>query len=306
MNRALIQNDTAGSGRYSLGHLIQDVVLRPAPGRSLNGISLTAAFFASLKRVWLPNGFQSGIMTPWRPDINPSLSDVYQCYGLDIEHCYVQQCYGNGMDFGAGQSPAGLKIAYSQSIQNHGIGLRLTTGQCEIINNVFSYNGVGGIMIDTVEGPPQMGRIEMNEIQDNWGWGMSVVRSRNWRWERNRFLSQMYSSSDWNTAHPLAQASGGTFMPSFVHVNISGGECWNLIAERNQHKTANGSTLTTATCYGYDVGGGVLDPNFPSQFIKNEFGPQSSPGVFDGITQNSSGFRKYGGIAAPAGIIIDP
>lgn len=303
MNRALVQIDTQGAGKYSVGTQIKDIILRPAASRTLNGISLTAAWMTNVERVWMPNGFTNGIMTPWRPDINPSLSDVYQCWALRIHQCFVQQCYGNGMDLAQGQSPGGLYVGYSQAIQCKGIGIRVTQGQSEIVNNIISYNGVGGLEIDTVEGPAQMGFVSMNEIQDNWYWGINIVRSRNTRIERNRLLAQTYSSMDWNTASPQA---GGSFMASLVHVNISGGESFNLICERNQHKTANGVTPTVAACYGYDVGGNVLSASFPSQFIKNEFGPLTTTGGFDGITQNSSGFRKYLGISAPSGLIVDP
>lgn len=308
MNRALVQIDTQGAGKYSVGTRIQDVILRPATGRSLNGISLTAAWMTTIDRVWLPNGFVNGVMTPWRPDINPSLSDVYQCWSLKINQCFVQQCAGNGFDLAAGQSPGGLYLGYSQAIQCKGIGVRISQGQNEITNNVISYNGLGGLEIDTVEGPAQMGRILLNEIQDNWGWGISVRRSRNLQIRGNRFLSEVYSSSDWAHATPLAQTSGGTFMPQFVHVNIgsAGDEAWNLVCEGNQHKTANGSTATSLQCIGYDAGGNVLSSSFPSQFIKNEFGFRKAGGGFDGISQNSSGFIPYVNIAAPAGIIIDP
>lgn len=308
MNRALVQIDTVGADKHTVGNRIQEIILRPAAGRSLNGISLTAAYMTEIGRVWMPNGFVNGIMTPWRPDIDPSLSDHYQCWSLRISQCFIQQCSNNGFDLAAGQSPGGLYVGYSQAIQCKGIGMRLSQGQNEIVNNVLSYNGIGGLMIDTVEGPAQMGRVLLNEIQDNWGWGMNIRRSRNLQIRGNRFLSTVYSSNDWNHASPLAQASGGTFMPQFVHVNIgsAGDECWNLVCEGNQHKTANGSTATTFQCIGYDAGGAVLSASFPSQFTKNEFGLRKVGGGFDGITQNSSGFIPYVNIASPAGIIVDP
>lgn len=307
-NRALVQIDTQGAGKYSVGSVIKDIILRPATGRTLNGISLTAAWMTTIDRVWLPNGFVNGIMTPWRPDINLSLSDVYQCWSLKINQCFVQQCSGNGFDLAQGQSPGAMYLGYSQAIQCKGIGIRISQGQNEITNNVISYNGVGGILIDTVEGPAQMGRITANEIQDNWGYGIAIRRSRNLQIRGNRFLSEVYSSSDWTHASPLAQTLGGTFMPMFVHVNIgnAGDECWNLVCEGNQHKTANGATLTTFQCIGYDAGTGIMSSAFPSQFTKNEFGVRKTGGGFDGIAQNSSGFIPYVNIAAPQGVIIDP
>lgn len=298
----LIQIDVGVPRQFSMGTVIEDLMLQPAPGTTgLNAISLTAAWETTINRVRVFGGksFKSGIVTPWRPDLSPGLSDLYQCWSLKISQCFIRDCTSHGIDLGAGQSPGGLHLSYSQSILNGGLGLRLTTGQCEIINNIFSYNGVGGIEVDTIEGPAQMGFISMNEIQDNWGYGINIVRSRNLRIERNRFLAQTYSSSDWKTAVPQA---GGPFMTQFVHVNMGGGECWNLVCERNQHKTANGSTLTNATCYGYDAGGGVLSNSFPSQFIKNEFGIWPP----DGITQNSTGFAKYVNIVAPSGLVTDP
>jgi hypothetical protein len=297
----IIQIDTAATDMHTIGNVIEDLVLSPAPGRTgLNGIALTAAWFTSIKRVWCPNGLVAGIKIPWRGDLG-SDSDHWQCANLDVEHCYIQQCSGNGMDFGGGQSPGGLRVAYCQSIQSAGIGLRITTGQCEIINNVLSYNGIGGMEVDTsVEGPSQQGLFAQNEIQDNQYWGVNMLQSRNTIFRQNRFLSQTYSGSSWATASPQ---NGGPFMRQFVHVNLGGaGPVYNFLAELNQHKSVNGPIATTAACYGYDAGSGTLSASFPSQFIKNEFGPWPP----DGLTQNSTGFGKYVGISAPAGLITDP
>jgi hypothetical protein len=295
----IIQIDTAGLGKYSQGSVIEDLVLRPAPGRRQNGISLTAAWNTTINRVWMPNGCQNGIITPWRPDLHPTLSDGYQCWSLMIKQVLIQQCYGNGFDLAAGQSPGGLHVSYSQAIQCLGVGMHLTTGQCEIINNVLSENRIGGLLFDSKEGPSQMALVAQNEIQHNQYYGINVIRSRNMRLIQNRFLATTYSSAD-PTGFPQP---GGPFMKQAVHVNFDGaGEIYNLLAERNQHKTANGSTVTTSDCYGYDAAAGTLSADFPSNFVKNEFGPMP----IDGITQNSTGFRKYVGISAPAGLIIDP
>lgn len=295
----IIQIGTAGSGMYSMGNVIEDLVLRPATGRTnLNGISLTSAWNTTINRVWMPNGCHNGIITPFRPDID-AVSDRYQCWSLIVKQVFIQQCYGNAFDFAAGQSPGGLHVSYSQGIQCRGVGMHLTTGQCEIINNVLSYNGIGGLLFDSREGPSQMAFVAQNEIQDNQYYGINVIRSRNMRLIQNRFLATTYSSAD-PTGFPQP---GGPFMKQAVHVNFDGaGEVLNLLAERNQHKTANGSTVTTSDCYGYDAAAGTLSADFPSNFVKNEFGPMP----IDGITQNSTGFRKYIGISAPAGLIIDP
>lgn len=298
----IVQFDTAGDDLHTIGNVVEDLVLSPAPGRSgLNGVALTAAWFTTLRRVWCPNGLVTGIKVPWRGADLGADSDHWQCAALDVEHCYVQQCTSNGMDFGGGQSPGGLRVAYCQSIQNGGIGLRTTAGQCEVVNNVLSYNGVGGLEIDTsVEGPSQQGLFAQNEIQDNQSWGANIPQCRNTILRQNRFLAQTYSGSSWATGSPL---NGGPFMKQLVHVNLGGaGPVYNFLAERNQHKSVNGPIATAAACYGYDAGTGALSASFPSNFVKNDFGPWPA----DGVTQNSSGFEKYVGISAPAGLIVDP
>jgi hypothetical protein len=306
MNRALVQIDTQGAGKYSVGSVIRDIILKPASGRKLNGISLTAAWMTNIERVWMPGLFVNGIMTPWRPDINPTLSDVYQCWSLRINQCFVQQCFGNGFDLAAGQSPGALYLGYSQAIQCEGIGIRVSQGQSEIVNNVISYNGIGGLEVDTVEGPAMINRIALNEIQDNQGWGINIRRSRGVRIFENRFLASVYSSSDWAKGSPLPESKGGTFMKQFVHVNIgsAGDECWDLWCRGNIHRTGSGdaSHPTTLQCVGYDAGANVMTSAFPSKFESNDFGPRTRNGGFDG-SMNSTGFTPFANVAPPGAII---
>jgi hypothetical protein len=295
----IVRLDTVGSGNYSWGSVIRDIVLMPAPGRTgLNGVSLTAAWMVELKRVQVM-GAKNGFITPIRTDINP-ISDFYQCWAVDAEQCWIEGCTNNGVDFGAGQSPGGYRIAYSQIIENAGIGIRSTTGQCVIDTNVISYNGVGGLSFETAEGPSMVASMTRNEIQDNVSYGLSLVRSRDMRLISNRFLSQTYSNST-ITGSPQ---NGGPFMRQSVQVNLGSGatgEVWNLHAQGNLHRSVNGSIPTKQTVIAYDASGGSLDAKHPCQFLHNDFGPTP----FDGVTQNSRGFKKFAG-SMPGAIIVDP
>ncbi len=294
----IVRLDVASGSKYSVGNIIEDLTLMRATGRSgLNGISLTGAWMNAIHRVRITGGCNTGIITPLRTDINP-ISDYYQCFSLIAEQCWIEGCIGNGIDFGAGQSPGLYRLAYSQIINNLGIGVRTTTGQCEIDSNVISYNGVGGLMFDTAEGPSMVGKVTRNEIQDNQSWGVNLIRSRDLRIIQNRFLGQTYSASNGSPQN------GGSFMKQFVHVNLGSGvngEVYNLLCERNLHRTVNGQIPTTASCFGYDASSGSLSAAFPCQFIKNDFGPWPP----DGLNQNSTGFGKYIG-PMPGAIIVDP
>ena len=290
----MVRLDITASPQYTIGNVIEDLTLKPAPGRTgLNGISLTAAWMTSVTRVMMQGGLRNGIVTPFRPDINP-ISDYYQNLALDVEQCWIEGCTGNGIDFGAGQSPGLFRVAFSQIISNGGIGIRTTTGQCEITENIISYNGVGGLMFDTAEGPSMNGEVTRNEIQDNLYWGVNLIRSKNLRLIQNRFLGQDYSNGTF-TGVPQ---TGGPFMRQFAHVNMGDGassEVYNLLAEQNLHRTGG-----TATCYGYVAAAGSLSASFPCRFIKNDFGvwPPNN-------TQNSTGFGKYVG-PMPGATIVDP
>lgn len=299
----MIRFDLDAQSKYSFGNEIADLMLTPAPGRtSLNGISLTAAWMTTLKRVMI-SGCRIGIDTPFRPDIN-AISDYYQNFALDVEQCWIEGSAGAGINFGAGQSPGLFRVAFCTIISNGGIGLRTTTGQCEITENVISYNGVGGLCFDTAEGPSMVGEVTRNEIQDNRYWGVNLVRSRNLRLIGNRFLSQTYSA-DSMSASPQ---NGGPVMRQQTHVNLgagAGGEVYNLLAEGNLHRSVNGPAATTAAVYAYNASGGSLSAAFPCRFIKNDFGPMGSNGLPDGITQNSTGLRKYVG-SMPGATIVDP
>src|SRR6266478_1883172 len=279
----IVRLDVASGSKYSVGNVIEDLTLMRATGRSgLNGISLTGAWMNAIHRVRITGGCNTGIITPLRTDINP-ISDYYQCFSLIAEQCWIEGCTGNGIDFGAGQSPGLFRVAFSQIISNAGVGFRTTTGQCEITENIISYNGVGGLLFDTAEGPSMVGSVTRNEIQDNLYWGINLIRSRDLRIIQNRFLAQDYSNG---TSSGVPQA-GGPFMRQFVHVNLgsgASGEVYNLLAEQNLHRTAN----STATCYGYDASVGSLSASFPCRFIKNDFGVWPPNG-----TQNSTGFGKY-------------
>lgn len=301
----IVRLDTAAVGHYSIGNVISDLTLMPAVGRTgLNGISLTAAWYNSIKRVRMlqnPLGGQMvyGIVTPIRTDLS-SISDLYQCFGVDVEMVDIQQCTGHGIDFGAGQSPGLFRVAYSQIIENNQIGIRTTTGQCEIDSNVISYNGTGGIMFDTAEGPSMVGSVTRNEIQDNGYWGMNLVRSRDLRIISNRFLSQTYSAAVGGSPQ-----NGTSFMRQAIHVDMANGssaEVWNLLAQGNLHRSGGSPLATTATCYGYYGAAASLSSAHPCQFLHNDFGPVP----FDGLTQNSVGFVPYFGLSGTGAVIVDP
>lgn len=298
---AVLRYDTSGIGKYTRESEISHFSISQVPGRTgLNGIQLTAAWLFHSDSVKISGLSGHGYAADLRTDIHPTISDYYQSFAVTIERPWIENCGGNGIDFAAGQSPGLFDVRMGTIIGNKGRGIRSTTGQCRIIQNVISYNGVGGIEFNEAEGPSMVACVEQNEIQDNLYWGMNISRSRGLRLIGNRFLAQTYSNG---TLTGVPQ-NGGPFMRSFVHVNLgsgTSGEVYNLYAYGNHHRTVNGPIITTATCYAYDASAGSLSAAFPCKFDQNDCGPKP----YDGITQNSTGFGKYIG-PMPGATQADP
>lgn len=298
---AIIKLDTSGPGNYTVGSGIEDITITQAPGRtSLNGVQLTAAWFARLERVRIMNLSGKGIVAPIRTDINPTISDSYQDYSVLISQCWIRGNAGWGIDFGAGQSPGLYKLEYSTIQDNAGGGIRSTTGQCQITANVIatngSFGGMGGLFFDTVEGPQFVAKVEQNEFQDNYSWHIHMLRSRGMEIRGNRFLSATYSAASGGSLQ-----TGSSFMRPYVHVNLGSGaanEVWSLIAEHNYHRSVTG--VTTASVIAYAASTAALSTAHPVHIRYNDLNGA------DGTTQNSSGMTKFSGFTGTGAEIIDP
>jgi len=301
---AIVKMETAGAGNYSVGSAIEDIRITQAEGRTgLNGVQLTAAWFARIKRAKIENLSGKGLVAPPRPDIN-AISDFYQDFAVTIEQSWITGCTGWGIDFGAGQSPGLYRLEQSIVSNNTGGGIRSSTGQCEIISNLIvgngSYGGMGGLLFDTVEGPQFVAKVEQNEFQDNYSWHIHMMRSRGKEIRQNRFLSATYSAAQGGTLQ-----SGTANMRPYVHVNLGSGasnEVWALIAEHNYHRSVTGPGTTTASVIAYAASTAALSTAHPVHIRYNDFGPMPA----DGITQNSIGMTKFSGFTGTGAEIIDP
>lgn len=304
-NGGVLRIDTSAPGCYVYGNAIEDLRIKQASGRTgVNGILLTAAWYTNIRRVKIEGLSGAGIKAPLRTDIHPTISDYYQSLSLDIRQCDIRLNAGWGMDLSAGQSPGLVMLKHNMIYRNAGGGVRMTTGQSEIIANVFTQNGAyggnGGLLFDTLEGPSFVSEVKQNEFDNNFSWHIHQKRVRGIHVHLNRFLSGTYSG---NTGFTLA--SGSAFMRPYVHVNLGAGaanEVWNALYEKNYHRTVTGPGTTTASVIAYAASGGSLSPSFPCRFHRNDFGPATP----DGITQNSTGFVKFSGLAGTGAEVLDP
>lgn len=304
---AVLRYDTSVIGGYTVESELSNFSISKGAGRTgLNGIQLTAAWLVSIDRVKVDGLSGRGLIASLRTDIDPTVSDSYQAFSVRLNQIWVSGCSGWGIDFGAGQSPGLYELKWSAISGNAGGGIRSTTGQCEIGENLIvgngSYGGEGGLLFDTAEGPSMVAHVYGNEFDTNFSYHINLIRSRDLLLERNRFLSQTFDS---NTGSVFTV--GTPFMRPLVHVNMQN-QVWNLTAQKNFHRSVNGRqgtppVPTTADCYAYDASVGAVIPDFPCRFTSNDFGF----GPFDGLAQNSTGLRKYVGLGAGTGaVIIDP
>jgi hypothetical protein len=300
---AVIRLDQSAPRNYTSGSVVEDLRITQAEGRTgINGVQLTACWFVSMQRVQIDGLSGSGLIASWRPDIDPSLSDVYQAFAVDLKQLHIENNAGWGVRFGAGQSP-GLYTLRQCMIQRNAVGGVLsTTGQCEIVGNVIVGNGThglggsGGLLFDTVEGPQFIADVRHNEFDTNHNWHVSLKRSRGAIFRQNRFLSSTYQS-----ATSWVLQSGTQHMRPYVHVSMGSGalnECWSALFEHNYHRTVTGPGATSASVVGYSASGGAVAR---ARFIRNDFGPMPA----DGVTQNSSGLVKFAGLPGDT-TYIDP
>ena len=307
-NGAILKYDTSGgTGRYTVDSELSHFNISQVPGRTgLNGIQLTGAWDVSIDRVKVDSVSGRGLIASLRSDISP-ISDYYQDFSVRLSQLWINAAGGWGIDFGAGQSPGCYDLMYSVISSCRGGGIRSTTGQCQIGENLIvgngQYGGMGGLMFDTAEGPSMNARVFGNEFDTNFSWHMNVLRSRNMIVEQNRFLSQTYDSNIGGVLTP-----GSAFMRPYVHVTLgatAANEVYNALFSKNLHRSVTpgaNNVVTTAGCIGYTASAGALSASFPCQIEHNAFGPVPP----NGLAQNTTGFTKYAGFTGTGAVIIDP
>lgn len=239
--------------KYTQFTTIKNLTLRPAEGRTIrNGIALTGAWWVKIENNIIEQFGNHGIITPFRTDLHPTISDYYQDYAVKLEGNIIRHNGANGVEFTSGQSP-GLFLARHNTIHGNGsVGFRTTTGQCIINQNNIFENGVGGLHIDTREGPAMVAEVTQNEIQNNKYWGVNMYRSRNLLFARNRLLS----------------LANGNLQPVGVSFGLgnSGYEIHSLIAEQNLFR----SDITSGG-YAFVTDASAFSASFPSYFRANRF-----------------------------------
>lgn len=296
---AIIRFDTSVQSAYSIGASIEDLSITQFSGRTnLNGVQLTATWFANLKSIEVYGLSGSGLIASLRTDIHPTISDYYQGFQVKLSQLFIHNNTGWGIKFDAGQSPGIYTLENSYIIYNAGGGIKSTTGQCRIIANAITANGSnggnGGLLFDTSEGPSFVADVRQNEFDSNYGYHIWLKRVHDGNFSQNRFLSQTFQSATSWTAQ-----SGTSFMRPGAHVLIglnSSNEVWNTKFERNYHRTITGPNPTTASVYAYiHYAGSGLN----NKIINNDLL------YTDGINQNSSGMIKFYGFGTET-TIIDP
>lgn len=300
-NGAILRLDTATPRSYMVDCSIKHLRLSQAPGRTgLNGIQLTAAWLGEIENVMIEGLSGDAVKASWRPDLNATLSDIYQSHALTFQRMYMEGNAGWGFNLGAGQSPGVYRMEHCLIRKNAGGGIRSTTGHCEIISNNLQDNGThglagsGALLFDTVEGPSFVAKVEQNEFDNNFNWHMAVKRSRGLIATQNRFLSGTYES-----ATSAIRQSGSAFMRPYVHVSLGAGPSNEVVAphfEKNYHRTVTGPNPTTASVIAYTASSGAVSL---ARMIRNDLSGA------DGITQNSSSLNKYSGFPADT-TILDP
>lgn len=296
---AIIRFDTDSQRAYSIGASVEDLSITQAPGRTgLNGVQLTATWFASVNRVEIYGLSGSGVQSTLRTDIHPTISDYYQGFQVNLSQCFIHDNAGWGVKFNAGQSPGIYSLENSYVIYNAGGGILSTTGQCRIVGNAITANGTntknGGLLFDTKEGPSFVPDVRQNEFDSNHGYHIWLKRVRNGNFAQNRFLSNTFeSATSWQAK------SGSSIMRPGAHVLLgfnAQNEVWNTKFERNYHRSVTGAGPTTAPVYAYIHYAGSGQNN---RLINNDlYGA-------DGVTQNSSGLIKFHGFGSET-VIVDP
>jgi hypothetical protein len=270
--------------KFTVDSLLQDLQITTCDGTiNASGIYLVAAWFVRLKNVRIKAMTGKGIEVPLRTDIKPKpsddpKSDYYQVLYLDLSQCWIGESSDWGVYFGAGQSPGGLSVRHTTIANNAGGGIYCSTGQFEMIGNVFVGNGThggnGGMLIEGVEGHSMVALIAQNEFDTNYNWHLYLKQAELARVVQNRFLSQTFDAESGGEI-----SSGGMFMRPVTQV-IIGNAPFNCTFENNYHRSLTGES-TTADVYAYVLAAG----NIRNRFINNEI----NPGV------NSSGMVGYSG-----------
>lgn len=294
---AIIHFDTEAQRAYSLGASVKDLSITQAEGwTGLNGIQLTATWFANFDHVEVYGLSGSGFIASLRTDIHPTISDYYQGFQVKIGQCFIHDNAGWGVKFNAGQSPGVYSLENSYVIYNKGGGILSTTGQCRIVGNAITANGSyslnGGLLFDTAEGPSFVADVRQNEFDTNFGYHIWLKRVRNGEFSQNRFLSNTFeNTTSWQ------QKSGSSIMRPGAHVLLglnAQNEVYNTKFERNYHRSVTGAGPTTAPVYAYIHYAGSGSKN---RLVNNDlFGA-------DGVTQNSSGLIKFHGFGTETEIV---
>lgn len=265
-NAGIIDIAPDATSKYTYGTSIKNLRITTAPGRTgLSGISMTAAWYVKISDMEIYSVNNHGIFTPIRNDLSPGISDPYQDFAVSVKRCYIRGGHGYGIGFTAGQSP-GLYIAEHNYIMSFYIGMKSTTGQCRINQNVLSENSFGGLAFDTAEGPSMVGEVTQNEIQNNGRYGMNIERSRGLYLSRNRLLSQMSGANRLQQFGVIFGNSSGT------------GEVWSLIADQNLFR----SDIATAG-YGFTTYANTFTNSHPSYFRASIFDTPSTYARYDGF-----------------------
>lgn len=257
--------------KYTYGTSIRNIGFKVASGRSgHSAIALTAAWYVKIDSIHIEGMSAHGIYTPLRADLSPGISDPYQDFAVSVKRSYIRGCSGYGVGFTAGQSP-GLYVARHNHILSNYIGIKTTTGQCIINQNVLAENYYGGLAFDTAEGPSMVAEVTQNEIQDNGRYGLNIERSRGLYLSRNRILSRM---SGVNRLQQFGVIFGNGLGPG----GTSTAEVWSLIAEQNLFR----SDISSAG-YGFTAYAGTFDKNHPSYFRGTIADVPSGYVVYDGF-----------------------
>lgn len=204
-------------------------------------VSITAGWLANLSKVRIQGAAGDGLVVPWRPDLVVGISDPYQGVGISLDQCYIRANTGWGVNFGGGQSP-GFWSARQCLFQGNGLGgVRSTTGQFELLYSLISESPTG-MLIDTVEGPARVFRIEGIEFDSNTNVHLSIVRGTGGLIARNRFLTQP------------------TTFVTPVHVSVGGGgEVSRCNFEQNEHRSPAGTSIAVVAYK--NVGGANVTKN---------------------------------------------
>ncbi|MBR0868938.1 hypothetical protein JQ633_01100 [Bradyrhizobium tropiciagri] len=186
-------------------------VVQDSAGLSnIAAIELVAAYQVTIHRISALGGPRI-VLAQFQPDIDPGLSDVYQCYAVDVDEVFATGCNNWPIEFSQGQSPGAYHIRRAFLTGNAGGGIYLTTGQsiieqCNLQNNGTFGDGSGGIRFDTAEGPSQVPVLMHNEVQENQNFNFRFTRVHALRMEGNRSIGHLYAS----TANSADRWSGST------------------------------------------------------------------------------------------------